>query len=78
MAEREAREKRVREITVPVLAKMFLFGSYVKNKALQKIKLTHPEESDCQSIKQYSFTIIVGVSHSLSKETTSWQYVIPI
>lgn len=47
------REARVKQIRVPMLAKMFLFGSYVKNQALKKIKKTNPEESNRQSLHLY-------------------------
>ena len=39
----------VKKITVPMLAKMFLFGSWVKNQALNKLKETTPEESNSKS-----------------------------
>ena len=39
----------VKQISVQVLAKMFLFGSWVKNKALKRLKETTPEESNSKS-----------------------------
>ena len=38
-------EDEVKSITIPMMAKMFLFGSYVKNQALKRIKADDPSES---------------------------------
>ena len=51
-------EEDVKSITIPMMCKMFLFGSYVKNQALRRKQAKDPSESThhqslCQTTLYY-------------------------